>query len=187
MSSMFIARDQENLVHAHQQAAASKPLNQGIKQFAPKTPGQLPKTPFRRGLNDENDVGLFAGKGTIKGAKNGGENTMLRTVKTGKQDFVTPMVPKTKERAPLGMKTTNAKARAFQTPGQAPKPLGNVNGTNKVNRSLRRPTSLRKKQTPPVKPQQQQPQQTTQNEVKQQLQPSHSSQRSLDVLRKERE
>lgn len=94
MSSLFIARDQENLVHTHQQTAASKPLNQGLKQLPPKTPGQ---TPFRRGLNNENNPGLFTGKGAFKnggglgGGAGGGENTVLRTGKTGKQDLITPM------------------------------------------------------------------------------------------------
>ncbi|KAI5283726.1 hypothetical protein KEM54_001905 [Ascosphaera aggregata] len=203
MSSLFIARDQENLIHAHQKTAAAKPLNEGLKQFPPKTPAQHPKTPFRRGLNDENNLALFAAKASVKGidgaghgiaaGKNGGalgggggggggggvgaaavaggENTVLSTAKSGKLDFITPSVPKTKERAPLGMKTTNAKARVFQTPGQASsaKPLGTVNRTIKTNRPIRRPTSSRKRRTPPVT--KQQLQQKTLNVVEQQVQP----------------
>jgi hypothetical protein len=61
---MLAARvDQENAVHARQTAAAAKPLNQGVKGFAPKTPGnRAPKTPFKVALNDENEVDKF-GKG----------------------------------------------------------------------------------------------------------------------------
>ena len=47
---MLAARDQENLVHGHHQAAASKPLNQ-----ITKTPGnKYQKTPLRIPLQDEN-------------------------------------------------------------------------------------------------------------------------------------
>ncbi|KAL8687929.1 MAG: hypothetical protein Q9218_006032 [Villophora microphyllina] len=135
---MLAARDQENLVHGHQAAAAAKPLNQGIKQLPPKTPGNKPtKTPLRVPLNDENGGGLFGGgKKTV--AK-GNENTIFGPSKGGKLEskaFITPMgmrqsVPNTsflkglsltlhptgpRNRAPLGMKTTNAKTKAFQTP-----------------------------------------------------------------------
>lgn len=59
---MFVARDQENLVHARQQAAASKPLNQGVRQLQPKTPGNRPpKTPFKGAGNDENNLAPFGG------------------------------------------------------------------------------------------------------------------------------
>ena len=74
---MLAARDQENLVHGHQAAAASKPLN---RQLPPKTPGkQVPKTPFKIPLNDENAQGPLGGKGTLK------------TKGDGKNAFVTPM------------------------------------------------------------------------------------------------
>ncbi|KAI5308376.1 hypothetical protein KEM55_005884, partial [Ascosphaera atra] len=141
--SMFIARDQENIIHAHQQAAASKPLNHGLKQLAPKTPGQNPKTPFRMPLRDENSAFTF-GKGTVKGNK----------TDKGKADLVTPLVTGPRNRAPLGQKTTNAKAKALQTPGQQ-KPLGGDTktkgkGTVKVNRSIKRPSTLRKKQVTPL-------------------------------------
>ena len=89
---MLAARDQENLVHGHQAAAASKPLNQGTRQLAPKTPGKLPKTPFKVPLNDENAAGLVGGKtgGRVfaKGLGNrmsGGEKASLT------EKFVTPM------------------------------------------------------------------------------------------------
>ena len=82
---MLALRDQENLVHSHQTAAAAK--NQGLRQLQPKTPGtRVPKTPFRVPLNDENDPLAF-GKQTVKG--NGGRNE--NTLKPVKDAFVTPM------------------------------------------------------------------------------------------------
>lgn len=90
---MLAARDQENLVHGQQAAAASKPLNQGARQLAPKTPGKAPKTPFRLPLNDENNAGRQGGKGGIKTHGKGNEN-MTFGAKGGlgeKNAFVTPM------------------------------------------------------------------------------------------------
>ena len=91
---MFAARDQENLVHGHQAAAASKPLNQGTRQLAPKTPGKALKTPFKLPLNDENNAGgLGFGKGGLKNNGKGNENVILGA-KGGlgdKNAFVTPM------------------------------------------------------------------------------------------------
>ncbi len=92
---MFAAPlDQENLVHGHQAAAASKPLNQGTRQLAPKTPGKVPKTPFKLPLNDENNAGGFGvGKGGGKTLGKGNENMILGP-KGGlgdKNAFVTPM------------------------------------------------------------------------------------------------
>ena len=91
---MLAARDQENLVHGHQTTAAAKPLNQGIKQLAPKTPGnKVPKTPFKLPLNDEN--GTFAGgKTNLKTNLKGNENVPFGGKKAGlgdKNAFVTPM------------------------------------------------------------------------------------------------
>lgn len=93
---MLAARDQENLVHGHQQAAASKPLNQGKRQLAPKTPGnKAPKTPFKLPLNDENGPGLFgAGKAVLKTNGKGNENLVAGTKKGGlgdKDAFKTPI------------------------------------------------------------------------------------------------
>lgn len=79
---MLAVRDQENLVNTHQTAAAAKPLNQGVKQLPPKTPG---KTPFRVPLNDENNPLAF-GKRTVKGNGN-----RLDNGKPGTNAFVTPM------------------------------------------------------------------------------------------------
>lgn len=79
---MLALRDQENLVNTHQTAAAVKPLNQGVKQLPPKTPG---KTPFKVPLNDENNPLAF-GKRTAKGNGNRQENG-----KPGKDAFATPM------------------------------------------------------------------------------------------------
>ena len=136
---MLAARDQENLVHGHQSAAASKPLNQGTKQLLPKTPrNKVPKTPFKVPLNDENGPPKFGGgkKGLYSNGK-GNENvtTVQKKGALGdKNAFITPSgtraqlpLEKTKaepdesligprNRAPLGLKTTNARTKAFQTP-----------------------------------------------------------------------
>lgn len=93
---MFAARaDQENLAYAHQAAAAAKPLNQQAKTPANKAP----KTPFRRNQNDENDA-FQSGFKTIKTTKKANLDPNA---------FITPAGPR--NRAPLGMKTTNAKAK----------------------------------------------------------------------------
>ena len=89
---MLAARDQENLVHGHQAAAASKPLNQGTRQLAPKTPGNLLKTPFKVPLNDENAGGLPGGKMGGRAFEKGSENRMNGGKKAGLTDkLVTPM------------------------------------------------------------------------------------------------
>ncbi|KAK0392190.1 hypothetical protein NLU13_1688 [Sarocladium strictum] len=88
-------RDQENLVHSHQ-----VPTKQN-----PKTPGaRYPKTPSR--FNDENAPTGFA-------AKTGGKSILKGA--PGRQAIMTPMG--NANRAVLGDKTTNAKARAGQTGG----------------------------------------------------------------------
>jgi hypothetical protein len=81
---MLAARDQENLVHGHQAAAASKPLNQNVRTLQPKTPGnKYPKTPLKIPLNDENAPTIFGGKsGKGKGAT------------FDKNAFVTPVLGK---------------------------------------------------------------------------------------------
>ena len=67
---MFATRTHnENAIYNHQTAAAAKPLNQGVKGLAPKTPGQKTKLT----INDENaafgKTGGKKGKGKEDGAK----------------------------------------------------------------------------------------------------------------------
>ena len=115
MAGLLAQRDQENLTYGHQTTAAAKPLNQGTRALAPKTPGNKPtKTPLRVPLRDENNID--AGKTGLK-KSNGNENLLTEGKKSivEKNAFVTPLAPKS--RAPLGQKTTNAKAKPFQTPG----------------------------------------------------------------------
>lgn len=119
---MLAARDQENLVHAQQASAAGKPLNQGIRALHPKTPGPA-KTPFRRALNDENKPLTLKGQKT--GLKDGPS-------KLDKNAFVTPAPT----RAPLGMKTTNARGNAFKTP--APQQ------TTKLDKTVKKPSTARR-------------------------------------------
>jgi len=89
---MLSARDQENLVHGHLAAAASKPLNQGTRQLPPKTPGKVPKTPFKLPLNDENGGRLGGGKAEGKAFGKGNENMVTGAKKGGSTDkFTTPM------------------------------------------------------------------------------------------------
>lgn len=101
MAGTLSRRDQENLIHAHQTAAAAKPLNQSVRALAPRTPGNHA---VRRRQNDEN-----ATVGQTKGDK-------------AKSAAITPAP--TTARAPLGQKTTNAKARAFATPAPLTGGLG---------------------------------------------------------------
>ncbi|KAH7408949.1 hypothetical protein BKA64DRAFT_663882 [Cadophora sp. MPI-SDFR-AT-0126] len=137
---MFAARDQENLVHGHHQAAAAKPLNQSTRGLQPKTPGaKYPKTPLKIPLNDENAPAGFGGK-SVKGKGLEGLVTGKKGATLDKNAFVTPMGPRT--RAPLGMKTTNAKAKAFQTPS-GPAPEKELEKTQpKQQTSGRRPKKL---------------------------------------------
>ncbi|KAK4122244.1 hypothetical protein N657DRAFT_691529 [Parathielavia appendiculata] len=107
--------DQENLF-TNQAGAIKQPLQA-------KTPGaRYPKTPLKVPLNDENANHGFNGKSVLRDK---GHNENILTVskggnapgKSGKLGMLTPAEPRT-ARAPLGNKTTNAKARAtHQTPG----------------------------------------------------------------------
>ena len=93
---MFSARnrEQENVVHAHQTAGVVKANALGAKTPGPSNTG---KTPARKvPLYDENTT-RQAGKSKV----------------AGKQSFQTPVA---RDRAPLGAKTTNAKAKPFATP-----------------------------------------------------------------------
>lgn len=156
---MLAAREQENLVHGHQAAAAAKPLNQGIKQLPPKTPGnKTAKTLLRLPLNDENGPTAFGG--AKKSLAKGSENAIFGGKQGGAAEgkaFVTPMggyrdrtmswsnnqtvdsvSVGPRNRAPLGMKTTNAKTKAFQTP--APASIGGDLGrTNQRSVSIQKP------------------------------------------------
>ena len=91
--TMLAARaDQENAVHAQQAAAAAKPLNQGLKGYTAKTPGnRAPKTPFKVPLNDEN-ASYQAGKSVLKtnGKNQGGLTLAKQGGKAEKSAFVTP-------------------------------------------------------------------------------------------------
>ncbi|OAA66241.1 hypothetical protein ISF_04079 [Cordyceps fumosorosea ARSEF 2679] len=97
-------RDQENLVHAHQASAKQQP----------KTPGpRYPKTPLGRfAKNDENAPTAFGGKNNLAGT--------IKRPTAQKQALATPLG--TQSRAPLGNKTTNAKARPNQSANGKVKP-----------------------------------------------------------------
>nr|CAD21416.1 hypothetical protein [Neurospora crassa] len=119
-------QDQENRI-AHQAGNA--------KQLPVKTHGALyPKTPLKVPLNDENTSRVFAGKGTIVKGDN------VFTKGTG-ANMMTP-APRT-ARAPLGNKTTNAKARAAQQTGGGKELGGDLKSTVKPT------TTLRQKQAAP--------------------------------------
>lgn len=93
---MLAAHDQENLVHARQTAAAGKPLNQGVRQQHPKTPGpRAPKTPFKVPLNDENNPSVFNGgkTGALRGIGKGNENGIQTGKAGGKLDKNTVATP----------------------------------------------------------------------------------------------
>ena len=98
---MLAARDQENRVHTQQTTAAGKSLNHGVRPLHPKTPGPA-KTPFRRAPNDENRQQTQKGKTVLRDGPS----------RAAPGAFVTPAP----NRAVLGMKTTNARGQAFQTP-----------------------------------------------------------------------
>ncbi|KAL7817030.1 hypothetical protein V8C44DRAFT_322310 [Trichoderma aethiopicum] len=88
-------REQENRVLSRQVPAKQQP----------KTPGmRYPKTPIGVGRGDENALAGFAVKSTLQGAINLGENQKL----ISKKPVMTPAGSRI--RAPLGNKTTNAKA-----------------------------------------------------------------------------
>ncbi|KAK4105118.1 hypothetical protein N658DRAFT_443256 [Parathielavia hyrcaniae] len=129
--------DQENLL-AYQAGSSKQPLQA-------KTPGaRYPKTPLKIPLNDENVTHGFNGKSVLRDK---GHNENILTVgkggnapgKSGKLGMVTPAEPRT-ARAPLGNKTTNAKARAtHQTPG------GKAIGRNLDKTNVKPTTTLRPK------------------------------------------
>ncbi|KAM0504873.1 hypothetical protein ACHAP8_002262 [Fusarium lateritium] len=110
-------RDQENLVLSQQ-----VPTKQGHNSRFPKTPSRFPQ-------RDEN-AAAFTGKGGVK-TINKGNGT--------RQAMVTPMG--TRGRAPLGNKTTNAKAKNGQ--------LGGVKNLVKdIEQTQLKPTAQKPKQQP---------------------------------------
>ncbi|OCK84133.1 hypothetical protein K432DRAFT_260225, partial [Lepidopterella palustris CBS 459.81] len=142
------ANAQENLVHSFQTAAAGKQLNQGVKGYGSKTPAnKAPKTPFKAPLNDEN-APFKGGKSVLKTNGKANQDQLIGGMKGAdwdKNSFITPAGPRI--RAPLGMKTTNAKAKAFQTPA----PLSASTKTQKkTSPRLRRP-KVKVHQAEPVK------------------------------------
>ena len=115
MASLLAQQDQENFVYGQQTVATAKPLNQGVKQLAPKTPGnKAAKTPFKVSRNDENALQTL-GKTALKG-DNGNKEFLFGGKKAGKDVTDNYATPAPRNRAPLGAKTTNAKAKPFQTP-----------------------------------------------------------------------
>ncbi|KAK2071736.1 hypothetical protein P8C59_006139 [Phyllachora maydis] len=104
-------QDQENQVFSQPAGAAAK------QSFQSKAPGaRYPKTPLKVPLSDDNAARVFAGKSIIKTANNNENLTTIGRGAKGKNNIVTPLEPRT-ARAPLGNKTTNAKARAGQPAG----------------------------------------------------------------------
>lgn len=82
---MFASRTHnENAIYEQQTAAAAKPLNQGVKGLAPKTPGNKAKVP----LNDENAA--FGGGKTGGKAKQDGLFGEGRGGKVDRSAFLTP-------------------------------------------------------------------------------------------------
>ncbi|UKZ57943.1 hypothetical protein TrVGV298_011804 [Trichoderma virens] len=109
-------REQENRLLSHQIPAKQQP----------KTPGmRYPKTPMDLGRGNENALAGFAGKNAIQGAANVGENRTF----ISKKPMMTPT--ESRMRAPLGNKTTNAKARNNQGLGIGGKSA--INGIEKTN------------------------------------------------------
>ena len=132
MAGVLNKQDQENLIYGHQQTAASKPLN----QLRPKTPGpKSSKVSF-----DENAVQTHA-KTVLKGGPS-------NHIALGGSKIAVPLVTPaaTKNRLPLGAKTTNAKAKPFTTPTLQTKAADKA----KSNSATRR-QSLKISQTQPVK------------------------------------
>ncbi|CAD6499843.1 BgTH12-03949 [Blumeria graminis f. sp. triticale] len=112
---MRIALDQENMASVQNQMPISKSLGRNIRGLHPKTPhNRYPKTSFQNPLQDENQTTIFGKKfgkyNDNENAENNGKNSAL----FDKDVFATPIGPRT--RAPLGAKTTNAKAKVLQTP-----------------------------------------------------------------------
>lgn len=92
----FATRDQENLVHTHQTALATKQINQKPRGLPTKTPiGKQPKTPVRVALNNEN-APLQNGKSVLKTIGKGNENATGKGFGKEKFEKKQPYTPKGK-------------------------------------------------------------------------------------------
>ncbi|CCU77084.1 hypothetical protein BGHDH14_bgh04797 [Blumeria hordei DH14] len=115
---MRIALDQENMASVQNQMQISKSTSRNIRGYHPKTPhNRHPKTSLLNPLQDENLTTVFGKKfgkyNDNENAENNGKNNAL----FDKDVFATPIGQhRPRTRAPLGAKTTNAKAKVFQTP-----------------------------------------------------------------------
>ncbi|KAI2641820.1 hypothetical protein GGS26DRAFT_537035 [Hypomontagnella submonticulosa] len=114
---MLAARDQENLAFNRQNGAALKQQQgQAKRQLQPNTPGaRYAKTPLRVPLNDENAAHATGGAKSILAPRTrGNENTIMSKGPKGLGNS-SLATPSARSRAPLGDKTTNAKAKAGQS------------------------------------------------------------------------
>ncbi|KAF4455224.1 hypothetical protein F53441_2374 [Fusarium austroafricanum] len=120
-------RDQENLVTSQQ-----IPTKQQHNTRFPKTPSRFPQ-------HDENAPTAFTGKTGMGGVKTFLGDKTLNKGNGTRQAMVTPMG--TQNRAPLGNKTTNAKAKNGQ--------LGGVkNIVQDIEKTQLKPTAQKPKQRP---------------------------------------
>ncbi|KAI1776102.1 hypothetical protein F4818DRAFT_370623 [Hypoxylon cercidicola] len=139
---MLAARDQENLAFSHQNGAALKQQQgQAKRQLQPKTPGaRYGNTPLKVPLNDENAAHAAGGAKSILGGRTKGNENALTSKggKSSKSNLKTPSEPRS--RAPLGDKTTNAKAKGQQT-------VNAKSAIREIEKShLKAPTTTRPKQ-----------------------------------------
>ncbi|CAK7562212.1 MAG: hypothetical protein SEPTF4163_000047 [Sporothrix epigloea] len=159
---MLAARDQENRVFGHSlgvQAGKNHALG-------PKTPsGKNFKTPMKVALNDGNGTIRMAGKSVLGGRAGGNEN--MQTVGKGK-NLVTPSgryswetnrlcemetanakhaEPRT-ARAPLGNKTTNAKAQAVQQAQKLQQQKSQAGGVKGIVRDIEQSQRQQQQQRP---------------------------------------
>ncbi|OAA58966.1 hypothetical protein SPI_06168 [Niveomyces insectorum RCEF 264] len=137
-------RDQENRVFGHSVGGVAG------KQLQPKTPGaKNVNTPLKVPLNDGNGTARLAGGKSILGGRPNGGNENLRTAgKPGKSNLVTPLEPRT-ARAPLGNKTTNAKARTIQQQ-QNQQQQKNRTGVKDIVREIEQSQQQQQQQAPPA-------------------------------------
>ncbi|CAK7209711.1 hypothetical protein SBRCBS47491_000534 [Sporothrix bragantina] len=126
---MLVARDQENRVFGH---SLGGPAGKN-HALGPKTPGGKSfNTPMKVPLNDGNGTTRMAGKSVLGGRPGGNEN--MRTVGKGK-NLQTPLESRT-ARAPLGNKTTNARAQAVQQAQQLQQQKSRAGGVKDIVREI---------------------------------------------------